>query len=82
MGLVESKRVQRLYDRVVATRKNCAFDDLEALLTAVGFVSRRSSGSHVFFKHGPLAISVPKRKPVKENYVDSVLELIAEVLRE
>ena len=57
-------------------RKNCAFEDLEALLLAVGFIERRTSGSHVFFKKSSLAISVPRRKPVKENYVEQVLQLV------
>jgi predicted RNA binding protein YcfA (HicA-like mRNA interferase family) len=76
VGLIESKRVQRLYDRVLATRKNCAFEDLEALLLAVGFTGRKTSGSHIFFKKGSIAISVPKRKPVKETYVDQALALV------
>jgi predicted RNA binding protein YcfA (HicA-like mRNA interferase family) len=75
-----SRRVERLLARVKSTRKNCTFDDLEALLLAVGFMERKSSGSHVFFKKGPLAISVPKRKPVKENYIEQVLELVGRSL--
>jgi predicted RNA binding protein YcfA (HicA-like mRNA interferase family) len=76
MRVIESKRVRRLYQQVQRTRKNCAFEDLEALLLAVGFIERKTSGSHVFFKKGSLAISVPKRKPVKENYVEKALELV------
>lgn len=71
-----SKRLQRLYDRVNDNRKDCSFEDIERLLIALGFVARTSSGSHVFFKRGSLAISVPKRKPVKEIYVDQVLGLV------
>jgi predicted RNA binding protein YcfA (HicA-like mRNA interferase family) len=80
MALGESKRVLRLYEQVRRTRHNCSFDDLERLLLAVGFAERKSSGSHVFFKKGALAISVPKRKPVKENYVDKALELVERAL--
>jgi predicted RNA binding protein YcfA (HicA-like mRNA interferase family) len=76
MGLIEAKRVQRLLETVVSTRKNCSFEDLERLLLACGFTSRGGKGSHVIFKRGPLAISVPKRKPVKEHYVEEVLALI------
>ncbi len=76
MGLVESKRAQRLYEQVVKNRKNCSFEDLENLLLAVGFSERKTTGSHVFFKRGSLAISIPKRKPVKENYVEQVIALI------
>jgi predicted RNA binding protein YcfA (HicA-like mRNA interferase family) len=81
MGLVESKRVQRHIDRVIATRKNCSFENLEALLLAVGFVARKTSGSHVIFKNGPHTISVPKRKPVRETYVEQTLDLVEQVLR-
>jgi antitoxin HicB len=81
VGFVESKRVQRHLDRVLATRKNCSFDDIEALLLAVGFVARKTSGSHVIFKNGPHTISVPRRRPVKETYVEQTLELVNHVLR-
>jgi predicted RNA binding protein YcfA (HicA-like mRNA interferase family) len=76
MGLVETKRVQRLYEQVVSTRKNCSYDDLEALLLAVGFTVRKASGSHRIFKNGSLVITVPERKPVKEVYVEHALDLI------
>ncbi len=79
MGMVESKRVQRLYDQVLRTRKNCTFEDLERLLLAVVFTERRASGSHRIFKLGRLAISIPQRRPVKENYVDQVLAIIQEL---
>ncbi len=79
MGLFDSKRVQRLYEHVVSNQKNCPFDDLERLLVAVGFVARKASGSHVFFKRGALAISVPRRNPVKETYIKQALALIDQV---
>ena len=78
MGLIDSKRAQRLYDGVAGNRKNCAYEDLERLLEAVGFVKRspRSGSSHVIFKRGPATLSVPRRKPLKEHYVDEALRLI------
>ncbi len=76
MGLIESKRVQRLF---VSNQKNCPFEDLERLLVAVGFVVRKTSGSHVIFKRGALAISVPRRNPVKETYIKQALALIDQV---
>jgi len=78
MGLIESKRAQRLYERVLATKRNCDFEDLRALLVAVGFDVRqpRRGGSHHVFKRGALAITVPRAKPVKRHYVEAVLELI------
>lgn len=82
MGLIESKRVQRLREQVVASRKNCSYDDLERLLLAVGFTVRKTGGSHRVFKMGRLTITVPERKPVKEVYVDLALDLIDQALRE
>jgi len=76
---VQSKRVQRLYERVVSNRKNCSFDDLENLLLALGFHERKTSGSHVIFKRDRITISIPKRKAVKENYVEQVIAIIAEI---
>lgn len=79
MALAESKRIQRLYEQVLRTRKNCAFEDIERLLLALGFTERKAKGSHRIFKLGNLAISVPQRRPVKENYVDLVLALVQEL---
>jgi predicted RNA binding protein YcfA (HicA-like mRNA interferase family) len=60
------------------TRKNCSYDDLERLLLALGFTVRKTKGSHRIFSETEITISVPERKPVKENYVDAVLALIQE----
>jgi len=76
MGLVDSKRAQRLLETVLANRKNCRFEDLAALLEAVGFTQRTGKGSHAIFKRGTTTISVPRRKPVKEVYVEHVLALL------
>jgi len=80
VGLIESKRIERLYDQVLKNRKNCRFEDIERLLLALGFSARKASGSHVIFKRADKTISVPKRIPVKEHYVDEVLRLTLELL--
>jgi predicted RNA binding protein YcfA (HicA-like mRNA interferase family) len=77
--MAESKLVQRLYEQVVRTRKNCAFEDIERLLLAAGFTERRGKGSHRIFKLGTITISIPERRPVKENYVEHVLALLQEI---
>jgi predicted RNA binding protein YcfA (HicA-like mRNA interferase family) len=79
MALAESKRIQRLYEQVQRTRKNCAFEDIERLLLALGFTERKASGSHRIFKLRGLAVSVPQRRPVKENYVDQVIAIVQEL---
>ncbi len=75
-------RIRRLANRVVATKNDCAFADLAALLLALGFVQRQPGrgGSHYTFKRGSLRITVPRGKPVKRRYVEDVLALIAELL--
>jgi len=42
--LTDSKRAQRLLETVLANRKNCRFEDLAALLEAVGFIQRQVKG--------------------------------------
>lgn len=79
MAMAESKRVERLYQQVLRTRKNCAFEDLERLLLAVGFTERRGKGSHRVFKFGTITITIPQRHPVKENYVEHVLAILQEL---
>jgi len=39
--MIETKRLQRLFDRVWATRKNCDFTDVRRLPIAIGFQERR-----------------------------------------
>jgi hypothetical protein len=69
-----------LYERVIATKNNCDFVDLRALLEAVGFTARqRRGGSHYPFKRGPLTITVPRAKPMKRHYVEAALELIESI---
>jgi predicted RNA binding protein YcfA (HicA-like mRNA interferase family) len=79
MAMYESNRLQRLYDAVAQNPKNCRFDDIARLLKACGFTARKTSGSHVIFKKGALAISVPKAIPVKETYVKQVLALLEQL---
>ena len=77
MATVE-KQLQRLYDQVTKNRKNCLYEDLERLLLAAGFTLRKTGGSHMIFKRGSSILNVPKRKPVKEHYVNEALSTIAE----
>ncbi|HZW53999.1 MAG TPA: type II toxin-antitoxin system HicA family toxin [Candidatus Elarobacter sp.] len=79
MGVLDSKRVRRLFARVANNRKNCEFDDLAALLKALGFVST-SRGSHYTFRRskggGTVRITIPRARPVNSVYVDQLLQLI------
>ncbi|MBV8369850.1 MAG: type II toxin-antitoxin system HicA family toxin [Candidatus Eremiobacteraeota bacterium] len=75
-------RVRRLRERVVNTKNNCSFEDLSALLQALGFSVRqpRRGGSHYTFKHTIYTITVPYARPVKRCYVREVLEIVAPLI--
>jgi hypothetical protein len=79
MGVSDAKRVRRLYDRVAKNRKNCSFEEVAALLNALGFTST-SRGSHHTFrltsKTQALRITVPRARPVNSVYIDQLLKLI------
>lgn len=76
---IPSEYRQRPYEQILRTRKNCAFEDIERLLLALGFTERKASGSHRVFKLERIVISVPERRPVKENYVDQVIGIVQEL---
>jgi predicted RNA binding protein YcfA (HicA-like mRNA interferase family) len=83
MGVMETKRVQRLYRRVAANRKNCSFEDVAGLLRALGFTST-SRGSHYTFQRRAqgeetLRITVPRARPVNSVYIDQLLKLIERI---
>jgi hypothetical protein len=76
-----SSRQERRLKKVASNRKNCSFDDLAALLKAYSYTPRKRSGSShvVFTRKGCNPITVPFRRPVKENYVRHVLQAIEQI---
>jgi hypothetical protein len=75
-------RKNRLRAEVEKNPRNCSFEAIERLLKAYGYINRGGSGSHAVFRRaGSLPISVPRRKPVKEQYVKTVLAAIGEIDR-
>ena len=85
MGLIDSKRSRRLYDVVLATRTNCRFEALRGLLLALGFSERQPSrgGSHYTYRKRladgrVVQLTVPRRRRLKQCYVDAVIELMEE----
>jgi hypothetical protein len=80
--MIEARRLQRLFDRVVETRCNCSFEDIERLLVAVGFDRRNARGSHVRFNLRTWSLSIPRRSLIKRVYVDGVIEVVREVLKD
>jgi hypothetical protein len=69
-----------LLEALTSNRFNCRFDDVERLLLALGCSRRKTSGSHVIFALESRIISVPKRTPLKQVYVDHLLELVKPLL--
>jgi hypothetical protein len=68
------RRQERLLEKVRETRGNCRFYDLSRMLEAFGYVRRKIASSHVIFRRpGSLALSIPKRTPLKRFYVEAAL---------
>ncbi len=60
--------------------KHVRFDDLEAILLALGFIKRQDGTSHAIFTLDKHIVNVPKRRPfVKPKYVELVLAALDEV---
>lgn len=83
MGLIDSKRAQRLYDEVLSNRKNCRFEAIQRLLLALDFEESQPRGgsSHYTYRRRladgrVLRITVPYHRPVKEHYVETLIEMI------
>lgn len=81
--MIESKRAQRLYEEVVASRKDCRFETVANLLEALSFTAKqpRRGGSHYTFRRTlsdgrKLRITVPRARPINSVYVDELISLI------
>lgn len=79
MAWSRTAQQDRHYRRVTANRKSCSFEDLKRLLESYGYVERPRHGRsphRVFKRAGSNPIPVPFARPVREHYVDAVLEAI------
>ena len=79
--VIETKRLQRLFDRVWDTRKNCDFADVRRLLVAIGFQWRQGRGSHVVFRLDRWWLVIPRRNPVGIEYVVEAIGAAKEILQ-
>ena len=79
--MIETKRLQRLFDRGWDTRKNCDFADVRRLLIAIGFHHRQGRGSHVVFRLDQWWLVIPQQSPVGWQYVDDVIDAVKEILQ-
>jgi predicted RNA binding protein YcfA (HicA-like mRNA interferase family) len=75
-----NKRRQRHLRRLRENPKNCSPDELKAALEAFGFTLKRQSGSHMtFYREGSGIVTVPFRRPVKQIYVQRILDMLGEI---
>lgn len=80
-NVIETKRLQRLFDRVRNIRKNRDFADVRRLLVAIGFEERRGRGSHAVFRLERWWLVVPRHNPVGFQYMDDVIDAVKEILQ-
>ena len=78
-----NKRQQRHLAKLQANPKSVSPEDLRAALEAFGFELKRQSGSHMtYYRQGSGIITVPYRRPVKQVYVQQVLDMFGDIVRE
>jgi len=48
-------KAEKLFDKLIAARNdaNFPFDDLCTLLVKLGYIARKTKGSHIIFQRGP-----------------------------
>lgn len=71
------KRLLKLVEAVLNNPKNVKFEELGRLLEGFGFACsqpRGGSSHYTFRKPGSYPITVPKKKPVNQAYVKSVIK--------
>lgn len=72
-------RIAELYSRSVANPRGLSFREFEQLLTAFGFVHRRTVGSHRHYRHAavPDILTVlPEGKEAKGYQVRRLLDIV------
>jgi len=79
--VIEARRLQRLYDCVWVTQRNCRFEDIRLLLLAVGLRERPARGSHVTFSLEAWHLTIPTHDPVPRYYVKRALKLAKEIMQ-
>ncbi|ABA88045.1 toxin, HicA family [Syntrophotalea carbinolica DSM 2380] len=71
------KRLLKLVETVLSNPKNVRFEELKRLLEGFGFTCcqpRGGSSHYTFRKQGSYPITVPKKRPVNQAYVKSVIK--------
>jgi predicted RNA binding protein YcfA (HicA-like mRNA interferase family) len=70
------KRLLKLVGKILRNPREVKFEELRHLLEGFGFVCRQpgSGSSHYTFrKPGSYTITVPKKKPVNQAYVKTII---------
>ncbi len=79
LASIGMSKLEKLIEQLLRYPPEVRFDDVEYVLTAFGFVEKRSKGSHHTFRNAAgLKITVPKKggKMVKGVYVQQIVSLL------
>lgn len=73
-------QLQKRIRKIIQNPKGVDFADLRYVLIKLGCTERqpKSGSSHYIYKRkgDNFTISIPKKNPIKENYVKNVIELL------
>ena len=69
-------KFDKLIERIANNPKDTSFDELDKILSKLGYEKNNSNGSHfVYRKSGRESLTLPKCTPMKECYAKMVLEI-------
>lgn len=69
-------KFEKPIEKISNNPKDASFDELDKILTKLGYKKNNSGGSHfVYRKSGCESLTLPKHKPMKECYAKMVLEI-------
>lgn len=73
-------KIIKLVSRILATRRSIEFECIDRILLFFGFKRRQPRGgsSHFVYKHEEYKelLTIPKHKPLKNIYVQKVIDLL------
>lgn len=74
-------KLDKLFDKILQSPKEMRYEELERVLTNLGYILRPGKGSHMVFHHKKYhEITVPHRSPVKRVYIEQVKEVLKSCL--
>lgn len=68
-------KVDKIIEKFKRSNAGQKFEDCEKVLFALGFVLKRTNGSHHQYKNGSLLLTIANHKPVAKDAVNDILKL-------